>query len=232
MSPHPSLTDVALRLVLTLAAGALIGFNRRQRGHAAGLRTTMLVSLAAAVAMVLANTLLATSGKTEHSFATTDVMRLPLGVLSGMGFIGAGSIMRRGDAISGVTTAATLWAVTMIGLCFGAGELGLGGATTALVWLVLCALKRYELMLESEQKASLVLRLATLEPDEASLVSLLRGEGIHAAYIKGAYDAAQGACEVTYELRWRALAGGGSPAVIARLLALPNVRGVSWNGAS
>ena len=60
-----------------------------------------------------------------------DLMRLPLGILSGMGFIGAGAIFRRGDAVVGVTTAATLWFVTVMGLCFGAGQLPLGAAMLA-----------------------------------------------------------------------------------------------------
>src|ERR1700758_4582422 len=118
--------DVALRLALTVVAGALIGFDRGEHGRPAGLRTTILVCLAAAFAMLLANALLPTSGKTERSFATFDVMRLPLGILTGMGFIGAGTILRRGDLIIGVTTAATLWFVTVIGLCFGGGQIGLG----------------------------------------------------------------------------------------------------------
>ena len=58
----------------------------------------------------------------------TDLMRLPLGILSGMGFIGAGAILRKGEMVLGVTTAATLWMVTMLGLCFGAGKILLGTA--------------------------------------------------------------------------------------------------------
>ena len=127
MPLHPTLLDIALRLALTLVAGALIGINREEHGHAAGLRTTMLVCLAASVAMIQTNLLLPVAGRTTDAFSVMDVMRLPLGILSGMGFIGAGAILRRGDLISGVTTAATLWLVTVIGLCFGGGQLWLGG---------------------------------------------------------------------------------------------------------
>jgi MgtC family len=52
-------------------------------------------------------------------------MRLPLGILTGVGFIGGGTILKRGDLVTGVTTAATLWLVTVIGLCFGGGQLAL-----------------------------------------------------------------------------------------------------------
>jgi putative Mg2+ transporter-C (MgtC) family protein len=93
--------DIALRLVLTVIAGSLIGINRSEGGHPAGQRTTLLVSLAASIAMIQANLLMAVSGKTTESFAVLDLMRLPLGILTGMGFIGAGAILRRGDLVHG-----------------------------------------------------------------------------------------------------------------------------------
>jgi putative Mg2+ transporter-C (MgtC) family protein len=73
-------------------AGTLIGLNRWERERPAGLRTTILVWLAASLAMIEANVLIGTRGKPADSFAQIDVMRLPLGILSGMGFIGAGVI--------------------------------------------------------------------------------------------------------------------------------------------
>ena len=69
----------------------------------------MLVALAAAISMIQVNLLLPSAGKPSDSFVMLDLMRLPLGVLSGMGFIGAGAIVRRNDLVQGVTTAATLW---------------------------------------------------------------------------------------------------------------------------
>ncbi len=118
--------DIAIRLTLSVLAGALIGANRERRRHPAGLRTTTLVSLAAAVAMIQANLLLPQTGKAADSFVVLDLMRLPLGILSGIGFIGAGAILKKGDSVQGVTTAATIWFVTVIGLCFGGGQLSLG----------------------------------------------------------------------------------------------------------
>jgi putative Mg2+ transporter-C (MgtC) family protein len=114
--------EIALRLALSIVAGGLIGLDRGEHGRPAGLRTTLLVCLAAAVAMVQANLLLVTIGKTADSFVTLDLMRLPLGILTGMGFIGGGAILRRDSLVLGVTTAATLWFVTVIGLCFGAAR--------------------------------------------------------------------------------------------------------------
>ena len=118
---------VLLRLLLTVTAGLVIGFNRGEHGRPAGMRTTLLVGLAASLSMIQANLLLNSVGKTQDSFVVLDLMRLPLGILSGMGFIGAGAILRKDNLVLGVTTAATLWFTTMMGLCFGGGQLGFGG---------------------------------------------------------------------------------------------------------
>jgi len=139
-----TLADIAVRLCLTLIAAGMIGFNRETHDHTAGLRTTMLVGLAAAVCMVLANILIGTTGKTATSFVNFDPMRLPLGVLTGVGFIGGGAILKHQMSITGVTTAATLWIMTAIGLCFGAGQLILGGLAAALGFFTLLAMKWLE----------------------------------------------------------------------------------------
>ena len=75
--------------------------------------------------MLQADQLLDVGGKTATSFSVLDLMRLPLGVLSGIGFIGAGVILRHGGGLTGVTTAASLWFVTIEGLCLGGGQIGL-----------------------------------------------------------------------------------------------------------
>lgn len=147
--------DIAVRLVLTVIAGALVGINRSEGGHAAGLRTTLLVCLAASVAMIQMNLLLSMAGKTPDSFAALDLMRLPLGILTGMGFIGGGAILRRGDMVHGVTTAATLWLVTVIGLCLGGGQLGMGMAAMVLAFLILWGFKWLEAQLPQVHTASL-----------------------------------------------------------------------------
>jgi MgtC family len=112
-------------LALSAGAGLAIGLNRGEHGHPAGLRTTLLVALAATAVMIQVNLLLPMAGKAPDSFITNDLVRLPLGILSGIGFIGAGAILRRGDAGRGITTAATLWMMTIIGLCFGGGRSGM-----------------------------------------------------------------------------------------------------------
>ena len=156
MPMHIGWHDIALRLILAAIASAAIGINRGEQERPVGLRTTMLVALAAAIAMIQANLLLPTAGKPFFgSFVVLDLMRLPLGILSGMGFIGAGAIVRRNDLVQGVTTAATLWYVTVMGLCFGGGQLGLGLAALGLGLFVLCVLKWLERAVGREHRAEL-----------------------------------------------------------------------------
>jgi len=161
--------DIALRLAAAFVAGALFGYNRGEHGRAAGLRTTILVSLTAAASMVLAFSLLPAHGREIGFFARMDVMRLPLGILSGIGFIGAGAIVRRGDIVQGVTTAATIWITTMIGLVFGAGLYGFGVGLTALAFAVVWAIKLIEPQMRSERRGGLFLSIAEDGPQDEAI---------------------------------------------------------------
>jgi putative Mg2+ transporter-C (MgtC) family protein len=144
--------QVLLRLCLAAAAGALIGINRGSHGRAAGLRTMLLVCTTAALAMVLANFITIEANKANATTAwRIDTMRLPLGILTGIGFIGAGAILRRKNLIRGVTTAATIWYVTVLGLCFGGGFLLLGLVATAIACLALFLLPIPERKLDQDR---------------------------------------------------------------------------------
>lgn len=201
MPLHPGWGDIAVRLILTLAAGAIIGFNREEGGHTAGLRTNILVCLAASVAMIQANLLMDTTGKAPDSFVVFDVMRFPLGILSGMGFIGAGAILRRGDLVLGVTTAATLWFGTVVGLCFGGGQIDIGIAATLIGSAVLWFMKGIDQRIPREQHA----RLTIVYAGDIPLETLLEQEPRLPPKRKllserRMRDAPSEAC---YELRWQ-----------------------------
>jgi putative Mg2+ transporter-C (MgtC) family protein len=169
---------IAIRLLLTVVAAGVIGFNRDEHGHSAGLRTNILVGLAACIAMVQANWLVNSNGKPVDSFVVMDIMRLPLGILSGIGFIGAGAIIRRGELTVGVTTAATIWFVTVMGLCFGGGQLGLGLAAFVLCFAVLAGLKRFELSMKREHSGTLRITVSADGPDQDEIASLLKRAGL------------------------------------------------------
>ena len=160
MTPHIGWTTVAIRLALTLAAGGLLGMERSRSGHVAGLRTTLLVMLAASVSMIQMNLLMPTNGKPQDSYAVMDLMRIPLGILTGVGFIGAGAIIRKGQLVAGLTTAATLWYATVVGLCLGGGQLRLGLAADGIGFVVLWGLRWFESRLEHFQLAELRITLS------------------------------------------------------------------------
>jgi putative Mg2+ transporter-C (MgtC) family protein len=178
MSLHLTWPELLLRLTCTLIAAAIIGYDRGERGKSAGLRTTILVSLAASVAMLQVNDLLALAGRPSDSFVMNDLMRLPLGILTGVGFIGAGAILRRGELVVGVTTAATLWYVTVIGLCFGGGQIGLGWIATAAGVFVLLGLNWIENRMTKIHHARLIIMLDESGPAEDDIRRLLGDNAI------------------------------------------------------
>jgi putative Mg2+ transporter-C (MgtC) family protein len=221
--------EIALRLALTVVAGMLIGINRSEHGHAAGLRTTVLVCLAASLSMLLVNLMLPMAGKTSSSFVQLDLMRLPLGILSGMGFIGAGAIVRKDSLVHGLTTAATLWFATGLGLCFGGGQLALGLVGLALGILVLEGFKRVENQWKQDGRAMLSVIVDTNGPTEEELTSQLQAGGyeIHPWGVVSFDQNRQR--EFRTEVRWRARPHEArSPAFLQEVVDHPGVLRVEW----
>ena len=137
-----SLEGAVLPILGAVIAGGVIGFEREWRGRAAGLRTHILVSLASALLM------LAAMSQADWAFRAlpdenivTDPTRMAHGVLTGIGFLCAGVIFRTGFSIHGLTTAASLWITSAIGILFGAGLYALGAAATVVTALILIGLK-------------------------------------------------------------------------------------------
>ncbi|CAA2140858.1 MgtC/SapB family protein [Hyphomicrobium sp. ghe19] len=203
MHLHPTALDITVRLVLTLIASFLIGLNRESASHSAGLRTTVLVGLAACIATSQANILLGLAGKTPDTFTTMDVMRLPLGILTGVGFIGGGVILKRENLVSGVTTAATIWAVSVVGICFGGGQLLLGSAGTILIILTLAALPWIDIRIPRDQRARLVVASTADRPPFPDLDELLRGSGFRARFQGVNHATEPGRALLTFDLSWR-----------------------------
>jgi putative Mg2+ transporter-C (MgtC) family protein len=195
--------DICLRLALAVAAGTLVGLNRGEHGRPAGLRTTLLVCLAACIAMIQANILTGTNGRHPDSFVMMDTMRLPLGILSGIGFIGAGAILRKGNAVLGVTTAATLWFVTVMGLCFGGGQLALGLIALALALVILWGLKHVELHMHQDLRATLTLTANASGPSQEQLRQAILAASYRINTWAVAYSNMGRLCTVCCYLEWR-----------------------------
>jgi putative Mg2+ transporter-C (MgtC) family protein len=191
----------------------------------------MLVALAAAVAMLQADLLLPTRGKSSDSFGVLDLMRLPLGILSGVGFIGAAAVFLRDDLVIGVTTAATLWFVTVMGLCFGGGQLALGGMGFALCIGTLSGIRHVEAHLKQEHRGTLDLTLSVDGPTDRALLDQIRGAGLTARRWSVTTHRDRAHRDVHCEVWWRDLPTRIEPPPLVRQLA--ETRGiikVRWRG--
>ena len=124
----PTELEMVLRLLLATALGAIIGFQRERAGKPAGIRTHSLICIGAALFTVAS----------ALGFAGGDPTRIAAGIVAGIGFLGAGAIIRREEGmVGGLTTAATIWVVAGIGLAAGAGMYVVAAAVTAIVLIVL-----------------------------------------------------------------------------------------------
>lgn len=132
LGPLPDL-EVLVRLGVAAAVGAVVGLDRERQGKPAGLRTHVLVSAGAALFVVAA---------AETGTATADMSRVIQGVAAGVGFLGAGAILKLSDArqILGLTTAATIWMTAALGVAAGLGRLSLAGAAAVLTYATLTML--------------------------------------------------------------------------------------------
>ena len=128
-----SFFTIILRLLVATILSGVIGIERETHDKSAGFRTHILVCIGSALFMV---TSILISKEYGH-LGDVDPSRIAAGVVTGVGFLGAGAVLRSGSAVHGLTTAASIWAVAAIGLAVGSGLYGAGVATTIIVLLVL-----------------------------------------------------------------------------------------------
>ena len=145
--------ELLLRLVLACVFGGIIGYERQSRRKSAGLRTNVLVCLGACLIMILSQEIY------QHVVGKTnaDPARLAAQVVSGIGFLGAGAIMKEGLTVTGLTTAACLWVVAGVGLAVGGGFYSGAFITTALVFVTLGALSRLDNWVDHEKRIGLTI---------------------------------------------------------------------------
>ena len=147
----PTDLQMIIRLVLTLVLSGLIGLERQVHHRDAGLRTHILVALGSCLIML---TSLYVFDIYKDQVAL-DPVRIAAGVVTGIGFLGAGTIIRETDGVRGLTTAASLWVVAGIGLAVGVGFIKMAAFTTLLVLVVLHFLRYVEVPLSKEGKHGL-----------------------------------------------------------------------------
>lgn len=133
------LIEIALKLLLAVALGGLIGMERESSQKPAGFRTNILICVGAAMMMILSGLILQ-----GQEGSRGDLTRIAAGVITGIGFIGAGTIIQGRGSVIGLTSAATIWAVAGLGLVIGAGYYWIAAIYTVLVFATLLFLGRVE----------------------------------------------------------------------------------------
>lgn len=133
-------TQVIVRLILSALLSGLIGVERQLHRRTAGLRTHILVCVGSTLIMLTSIYIF----DIYKEIAPVDPARIAAGVITGIGFLGAGTIIRYGEEIRGLTTAASLWVLAAVGLAVGCGFYSAAIATTVLVLMALLLLRRLE----------------------------------------------------------------------------------------
>ncbi len=131
-----------VRLLVAMVLGGLVGIERQTRGRSAGLRTNILVCLGSAAIIVAFQKLSLELNMGAESAIRMDPARAAAGVITGIGFLGAGTILKSNDFVRGLTTAASIWVVSAIGVTVGLGEYVIAVVLTTLVLVALFALHR------------------------------------------------------------------------------------------
>ena len=119
--------DILVKLILAAVAGGLVGLERERHGRPAGLRTNILVSVGACAMMIISEAFYLKYGMLDTESAVRfDPSRVAAQIVTGIGFLGAGVILKEGISVRGLTTAASLWVVASLGMAFGMGHFTLG----------------------------------------------------------------------------------------------------------
>ena len=127
MNSEESIGELAIKLGLALLIGTIIGGEREVRNKAAGLRTLILICLGSTIFTILS----------EKLGAYSETGRIAANIVTGIGFLGAGAIMREGMTVSGLTTASSIWVTAALGMAIGGGEYYLAAFGTLIVLVVL-----------------------------------------------------------------------------------------------
>lgn len=133
--------EILLRLAIAAGLGLIIGYERERQNQPAGLRTHMILVTGSALAMIISINLAA---QYRSIGSSGDPARLAAQVISGIGFLGAGAILRFGTSVRGLTTATSMWSMAIVGLSIGAGYFLAGVATTAILFLILAVVNIFE----------------------------------------------------------------------------------------
>ena len=207
--------EYLLRIILAAVCGGAIGFERERRSKSAGIRTHIIVALSAALMMVVS----------KYGFfdviglggISLDASRVAAGVVTAIGFLGVGVIFTHGRTVSGVTTAAGLWATVGVGIAVGAGLYVTGGVATVLIVLF---------QVKTQRTGTVVLELSEAESDPAEVRRLLE-ERVSAVEGVRVTRLADGRAEVKCDVLFPA--GYTAEDILRTLKGMPAIRSVEMH---
>ncbi|MHC4562489.1 MAG: MgtC/SapB family protein [Planctomycetota bacterium] len=191
-----------MKLLLAAALGALIGVEREHHGRSAGFRTQLLVALGSALAMVVSLYFGDMFGMGDKGPAVqVDPARVAYGIMAGVGFLGAGAMIRYGVGIRGMTTAASLWCTAAVGLAAGLGMPIVAAATTAIVLFALSALTYLERFIPSRQYKKITVKIAADGRDNVERVrTILKAQDVRVVSVDYNRDFSEDTETITFHV--------------------------------
>ncbi|HAA04166.1 MAG TPA: methyltransferase [Syntrophobacteraceae bacterium] len=216
------------RILLAAAVGGAIGFERESHGQAAGFRTNILVSIGACLMMMLSLDMEVLYRHLDsYAVVRLDPGRIASYAIASMGFLGAGAIIKGKGSVRGLTTAATLWLVTGLGLSVGAGFIGPAVLTTVVCLLILYNLRHLKTYYSHDIYTILSLTFEGLERPFADVKEILRlYPGIKIQFVN--YQQEVNERRVTYRIRLLSKDREPWGQVVNRLLQLPGLAELAW----
>jgi putative Mg2+ transporter-C (MgtC) family protein len=224
--PSLSWEEALLRLALAAAFGGAVGLEREFREREAGFRTHMLVSVGSALFTIASAYGFRDFLLHGGSFVRTDPTRIAAQIVTGIGFLGAGAIIRQGLSIRGLTTAATLWVVAAIGLTTGAGYYSAAAITTLLVIVSLWPLRilTHRVMTRFRPETDRLVAQLPAGESPGPLIAALEEQGAALRTLEIGHEADRRTVLLDVTLPPRS----DAPAIVARLSELENVLEIRW----
>ena len=187
ISPEVNLTGAIAKLVLSMLLGATIGIERRRKGQIAGMRTFALISMGATLAMLISIYI----PQEYLGLKNGDPGRIAAQVVSGVGFLGAGAIIRMKGSVRGLTTAAGIWMAACLGLSVGAGMYLVSIIATLLIIFILVNIERIELRHNFLWESKIIrVKVHGILEDIQAVRDILKDNDIHISdeFMKYDYD--------------------------------------------
>jgi putative Mg2+ transporter-C (MgtC) family protein len=229
-----SYAELAIRLAVTVVLCGLIGFEREIRDQSAGFRTHILLGLGAALFTLVSAygfpsfTEVAMEAEGRGGIVL-DPTRIAAQIVTGIGFLGAGAIIRQGFDVRGLTTAASLWTVAAIGMASGAGYLFGAALTTAIVLLALYLLRMFRGRVIERFRVEFGEMSVVFEDPGGDISEVVRIIESYEINIR-AMDAELTGDEAKYNIQFRIPPGRGVQEIMREIAALPNAKRVGVSG--